>query len=108
MTDYIITFVKTREPNNEEWDINSIGGINGNKIVDPLVKGSRHEIFHFSTEEVIRRIQSGSDTFLIMIGRRGLMEVVIGTRDGVEYVKTPNDVGNDENLLSLPRHPVHF
>jgi hypothetical protein len=58
--------------------------------------------FHtFPEDEVIRRIESGKDTFYVERPSGHVAELEVAERDGKIYVKTKPDGEKPDNLLSL-------
>jgi hypothetical protein len=54
-----------------------------------------------SADEVIRRIEAGTDTFWVGVaGSR--VYVVVDTHDGRKYIRTQPDDARQNNLLALP------
>lgn len=54
-----------------------------------------------STDEVIRLINAGTDTFWVSVaGNRA--DMVVDTHNGIEYIRTRPDDSRQNNLLALP------
>lgn len=58
------------------------------------------EGFLYLTNEAIRRIDNGEEFYVVVGGRRTMVEVY--KREGKKYLKTKADNYEPNNLLSLP------
>lgn len=61
---------------------------------------------YLSEAEVIRRIESRTDTFYDERPTGHVVEVIVAERDGKKYLKTEADGERPDNLLSLPDCPT--
>jgi hypothetical protein len=60
--------------------------------------------WYLTEDQAIADIKNGSFTFHVKKGERDV-QVIIGTREGREYLKTEEDDTRRDNLLSLPECP---
>jgi len=88
-----VTCIHKREHHNPHERILSIGGVNPD--------GSRWEL---SEQQAILDIKAGKYSFYVNVNRR-VVDVIIATHMGREYLKTTADGYAPNNLLNLAECP---
>ncbi len=88
-----VSCINKREHHNPHERILSLGGLHN---------GRR---WHLSENEVIGQIESGTNSFYVLVNGRSV-DVVIAVHDGRKYLKTTADGYSPNNLLSLNECPL--
>lgn len=86
MATWQITCINKTDRTNPHERIRQVGGGGG---------------WRTQTDEVIRQIEAGTDTYWVSVnGNRA--DVVVDTYNGRKYIRTEPDDSRQNNLLSLP------